>query len=704
MGKRSKLAVIFVLILVFWTSRIYSIDIVDEPNCKKIGNLDNVIYIPEISGIEKKYEYLIVVNQNELKPCDKDLRIWHAQNFFEEKINSVLLLGNNAPNIFLVATDNTIYFLDEQLNIIKDDFCPNFEIKKTLSVWDPEDKEHNFIIQSTKSIYCYSNDMEELWKYPAKNLDEEILLLSVQKNRDNVPIIFGHTKSKVFLVGLNGGEITKRNFSEVFSVHFLSEGIAVYCYEPNDLEGKKYALKMIRFDETENISTVYRSNVPLNTVTTGSTQPNLPHMIFFQEGTEFMAVNQNGMKYLENPIELNSQIKKIIIEDLDHMKINYEHLSSTPNELNFNEIVLICENEVIFCVPELFSENSNTKMRFIEIDRWHKDGLNNFFIPEGQANFPKRSFYSILDEICIARVMYDSWYLSLISDKIDEFIKNEKYNSANQWFEYLKGKKKWIEHYGYENDIADLESQINEGINEYKQKADQAFSMATQDFESGNYMNALDDYYHSLINYEKSGPNEETKKSYKDFLYCVEKIYEIEDIENFENKIKIHSYLFEIFDSYLYLWGDVIYELKNDESLNEKFRENIDDFDQYHFGALRSTLQEIEADAAKDRENGNLISARDKYSALIEPYEKYLENEQKANELRNKVNELDSKIQEKERNKKILIGLVIGLVIVGSILIIYFWKIKPPTKKEQKIGEKFSKILFITFSLLNLFL
>ncbi|HEC93509.1 MAG TPA: hypothetical protein ENI51_11120, partial [Candidatus Atribacteria bacterium] len=365
---------------------------------KKIGYLNGVIFIPEIPGIHKDYEFLMKVNQNELKLFNKDLVLVYTKNF-EKNINSVQLLEKNKTNIFLVGVNNKIYYLDKCLNI-KEEFSPDFEIKKVLSVWNNEEKTYNFIVQSDRSIYCYSSIMAKLWRYPInEDFDEEILSLSLTNNQFNIPIIFGNTKNEVFLVGLNGGEIIKKNFYEVFSVHPLSEGIVVYCYEPDASDEKKYVLKMIRFDDPkkENLNILYASNKPFNAVTSGSIQSDKPYMIFFQEGAEFMAINQNGTKYLENLIVLNFQVKKIIIEELDNMAFHCKFPDSRQHQENVSELALLCENEIIFCVPKLFVENSAIKMRFIEIDKHQIDGLDGFFIPERQNRFPKRAFYGVSD-------------------------------------------------------------------------------------------------------------------------------------------------------------------------------------------------------------------------------------------------------------------------------------------------------------------
>jgi len=475
MGKRSKVTVIFVLILVFWISGAYSniaydLNIVYDLGCKKIGYPNDIIFIPTISQIEKNYEYLMIIDNNKIKLFDNDLRERYTQDF-GGSINSVQLLENNKPNIFLVATDEMIYLLDKELNK-NYEFSLSFEIKKVIAVWDNDEESYSFIVQSDRSIYRYSNGIrEELWKYPRdKNFEEEILSLSVTYYQSSQKfIIFGNTQNEFFLIEMNGAEIAKSKFSKVLSMHPLFEGIAVNCYTPNKPLGKDYVLKIIRFDNPNNIIDLYESNEPLNAITSGSCTLNNPNTIFFQEGTELIAINQNGMVY-SSLIELNSQIKKIIIEELDQMKFHYEapwESGTVKHEECVNEIVLVCENEIIFCTTKLFYEKwEDRERKIIEIGRYYKEGLDNFFIPEGQTNFPKKAFSTVAEDVCMVRLMDNAYNFNYYLDRINEFIKKEDYRLTDWYLQFLKEKEQLIELYGYQRYINEKESKINEGIEE----------------------------------------------------------------------------------------------------------------------------------------------------------------------------------------------------------------------------------------------
>ena len=669
MGKRSKVTVIFVLILVFWISGAYSAPITSE-KCKKIENLEtlnDVIFVPGSLLQNGKDSFLILFNHNEIRLYEEGLEEYTAKSF-DEKIVSIQLLEENAPNIFLVATSHKIYFLDESL-FKKDPLTFTSEIKKVMAIWNDSKVNYDLLIQYDKSVNCYSIDGEEEWEYL---LNEEIMLLSTTENDEK---IFGNTKNKIFIIDRNGYERTKKEFSEVFSVHPLSDRIIVYCRDAG-----KYVLKTILFNDPHNINTLKTFDHPLYVVATGNQAPKSDiELIYFQEANgTFHVIHKGGPSHIE-PFQLGP-IKRIIIEDLDGELLYYTTSDGLRTyKQNVNEFVLVSENKIFICAVR----------EELNIVEWEIKSLNSFFIPGGQLkgdsrfNSPKKVVYHVNSKICVGDIFSDYlWFWKRMGDVKSEIISEENYNIANTFLEEAKDAEDAIEFYKAQDIVQSWESFLNEKISESEQRAENYISQAEQEHENRNYVEACDMYYHAIEEYKKFKDNNEIKELCKQFLLCANELYESGAIENYEIKIKLFSILFKLFETHKYFGGDAIDEIEN---INDQFKEDFTAFENNHFSTLKSTLEEIEKDAVEDEKKGDLKSARDKYSALIDPYEKYLENEQKANELRSKVSKLNSEIQEKERNEKILIALGVVIFIVA---LYYFWKYKKREQLETETKEK----------------
>jgi len=211
-------------------------------------------------------------------------------------------------------------------------------------------------------------------------------------------------------------------------------------------------------------------------------------------------------------------------------------------------------------------------------------------------------------------------------------------------------------------------------------------------------MTACDMYYSALIEYRKFESRDEIKKRCEILLSCANELYESDIIENYEIKIKLFSLFFELFSLRGYVGADIIEEI---ETINSQLKEDFEAFETNHFEAFKSNLQEIEADANKDKENDDLKSAREKYSTLVEPYRELLEDEQKAQELESKVNELDSEIQ-RENIMRYIIPIFLILIVIFYLIkkirrfsfhiekIIY--KLEQKIKKLERIEETIEEI------------
>ena len=566
MGKRSKVTVIFVLILVFWISGAYSAPITSE-KCKKIENLEtlnDVIFVPGSLLQNGKDSFLILFNHNEIRLYEEGLEEYTAKSF-DEKIVSIQLLEENAPNIFLVATSHKIYFLDESL-FKKDPLTFTSEIKKVMAIWNDSKVNYDLLIQYDKSVNCYSIDGEEEWEYL---LNEEIMLLSTTENDEK---IFGNTKNKIFIIDRNGYERTKKEFSEVFSVHPLSDRIIVYCRDAG-----KYVLKTILFNDPHNINTLKTFDHPLYVVATGNQAPKSDiELIYFQEANgTFHVIHKGGPSHIE-PFQLGP-IKRIIIEDLDGELLYYTTSDGLRTyKQNVNEFVLVSENKIFICAVR----------EELNIVEWEIKSLNSFFIPGGQLkgdsrfNSPKKVVYHVNSKICVGDIFSDYlWFWKRMGDVKSEIISEENYNIANTFLEEAKDAEDAIEFYKAQDIVQSWESFLNEKISESEQRAENYISQAEQEHENRNYVEACDMYYHAIEEYKKFKDNNEIKELCKQFLLCANELYESGAIENYEIKIKLFSILFKLFETHKYFGGDAIDEIEN---INDQFKEDFTAFENNH--------------------------------------------------------------------------------------------------------------------------
>jgi len=659
MGKRSRVMLILALILVFGISGVCSAPITNiKPiEIENLDSLDDVIFVPGSLLQNGKDSFLILFNHNEIRLYEEGLEEYTAKSF-DEKIVSTQLLEKNAPNIFLVATSHKIYFLDESLPK-KNPLTFVEEIKKVIAIWNDNKVNYDLLIQYNKSVNCYSIDGEEEWEYL---LNEEIMLLSTTENDEK---IFGNTKNKIFIIDRNGYERTKKEFSEVFSVHPLSDGILIHCFD-----GEKYTLKRIEFNDPNEIKSLDPFDEPLNVVAVGRQYPNSDtELIYFQEANgTFHVIHKGGSPYID-PFQLDL-IKKIIIEDLDGVLYYYDAKEVLEGKRglktwgeNKNEFILVTKNKIFICAVR-------EELKIVE---WEKD-LNSFFIPKEQ---PKKDdeelttsrmvIYNTCDKICFGNIFDDYlWFWDRIINIKSKIINEEDYNSANAFLENAKDKKDAIEFYKAQDIVQSWESFLNEKIEGSRIIAENYVSQAEKECENGNYITACDMYYSALIEYRKFESRDEIKKRCEILLSCANELYESSAIENYEIKIELFSLFFELFDLHDYVGADAIGEI---ESINSKLKEDFIKFEEGWKGAFKSAMQEIEADAIRDEEAGDLKSAKDKNSALIEPYRELLEDEQKAQELENKVSELDSEIQRQH-------VLYVGISFIVLLGIIYLWRYK----------------------------
>jgi len=394
-----------------------------------------------------KDSFLMSINQKEIRLYEVESEKCTPHSF-DEKVVSIQLLDKNAPNIFLVATSHKIYFLDENL-FKKDPLMFTSEIKKVIAIWNEGKDNYDLIIQYNKSVSYCSIDGKKEWEedYP---LNEEILSLSITENNE---IIFGNTKNKVFLVNKNGYGITEE-FPEVFSVHPLSDGIVIYCYDKGE-----YAFKKIEFKEPEKIIPLRSFDHPLNIVAIGRYAPNSDiELIFFQEeDNSFRAITSGGVDYIEESGELiESPVKKIIIEDLDGEIFYYDVSGKKVSHGKNNEFILVTESGILICTVE----GKDMKIMEYEIKN-----LDSFFILGEQNNFSKMTIYNANNEICFGYIFFDYWlFWGTLRDIKRNILDDEDYVEARGHIDNLKEKKDVIEYYEAQDIVQSWESLLNEKI------------------------------------------------------------------------------------------------------------------------------------------------------------------------------------------------------------------------------------------------